>query len=187
MAGSRSTISVDLTSAGRRPAARRVGVPHDVSPGRAPDKCQGSLMSGQRIFISGGGRGGWEGAGAWPGEDLAECYARAGWSVCIGDLDVARCAEALTAIRQHAPRSYALPCDVTREADLQAAADWLQGNWQGVDVVVNNAGVAQMGGIDEATLAEWQWIVDINLLGLVRGCRGFAPLLRAHGGGRIGD
>jgi NAD(P)-dependent dehydrogenase (short-subunit alcohol dehydrogenase family) len=134
-------------------------------------------MSGQRIFITGGAGG--------LGKALAECYARAGWSVCIGDLDVARCAEALTAIRQHAPRSYALACDVTREADLQAAADWLQGNWQGVDVVVNNAGVAQMGGIDEATLADWQWIVDINLLGVVRGCRVFAPLLRAQGGGRV--
>ena len=94
-----------------------------------------------------------------------------------GDLDVARCAEALAGIRHSAPRAHALSCDVTREEDLQAAADWLKDNWQGVDVVVNNAGVAQMGGIDEATLSDWQWIVDINLLGVVRGCRAFAPLL----------
>ena len=134
-------------------------------------------MGGHRIFITGGAGG--------LGRALAERYARAGWSVCIGDLDVARCAEALTGIRQSAPRSHALSCDVTREEDLQAAADWLKDNWQGVDVVVNNAGVAQMGGIDEATLSDWQWIVDINLLGVVRGCRAFAPLLRAQGGGRI--
>ncbi|HEY8052122.1 MAG TPA: SDR family oxidoreductase [Steroidobacteraceae bacterium] len=134
-------------------------------------------MGGQRIFITGGAGG--------LGRALAECYARAGWDVCIGDLDVARCAETLAAIRQHAPRSQALACDVTREEDLQAAAAWLKDNWQGVDVVVNNAGVAQMGGIEEATPADWQWIVDINLLGVVRGCRVFVPLLRAQGGGWI--
>jgi NAD(P)-dependent dehydrogenase (short-subunit alcohol dehydrogenase family) len=52
-----------------------------------------------------------------------------------------------------------------------------------VDVVVNNAGVAQMGGIADVSLADWQWIVDINLLGVVRGCKVFTPLFRRQGGG----
>ena len=136
-------------------------------------------MSGQvrRIFITGGASG--------LGRALAERYARDGWRVCIGDLDVARCADALAAIRTSAPAAHAVACDVTREADLQAAADWLQREWGGVDVVVNNAGVAQMGGIAETTLDDWQWIIDINLLGVVRGCKVFAPLLRQQGGGQL--
>ncbi|GAB1407159.1 SDR family oxidoreductase [Thermomonas brevis] len=135
------------------------------------------IGAGKRIFITGGASG--------LGRALAERYARDGWRVCIGDLDVERCADALAAIRTHAAAAQALACDVTREADLQAAADWLQREWGGVDVMVNNAGVAQMGGIAETTLDDWQWIVDINLLGVVRGCKVFAPLLRAQGGGQL--
>ena len=134
-------------------------------------------MSGKRIFITGGASG--------LGRALAERHARAGWKVCIGDLDAERCADALAAIRAHSPQSHALACDVTREDALQAAADWLQREWGGVDVVVNNAGVAQMGGIGETTLEDWQWAVDINLLGVVRGCKVFAPVLKAQGGGQL--
>jgi NAD(P)-dependent dehydrogenase (short-subunit alcohol dehydrogenase family) len=134
-------------------------------------------MGGRRIFITGGASG--------LGRALAERHARAGWRVCIGDLDVARCADALATIRAHSPGSHALACDVTREEDLQAAADWLRRVWGGVDVVVNNAGVAQMGGIAETSLADWQWAMDINVLGVVRGCKVFAPLLKAQGGGQL--
>ena len=136
-----------------------------------------AASAGKRIFITGGASG--------LGRALAERYARAGWRVCIGDLDVERCADALAAIRVHSPHSQALACDVTREDALQAAADWLQREWGGVDVVINNAGVAQMGGIAETTLDDWRWAVDINLLGVVRGCKVFAPLLRTQGGGQL--
>ena len=135
-------------------------------------------MGGKRIFITGGACG--------LGRALAERHARAGWRVCIGDLDAERCADALAAIRAHSPLSHALACDVTREEDLQAAADWLQNEWGGVDVVVNNAGVAQMGGIVETSLADWQWAMDINVLGVVRGCKVFVPLLRAMKKGEPG-
>ncbi|MFZ5563000.1 MAG: SDR family oxidoreductase, partial [Thermodesulfobacteriota bacterium] len=76
-------------------------------------------------------------------------------------------------------------CDVTRESDLQKAADWLEVNWGGVDVVVNNAGVAAAGGIADVPVADWQWILDINLLGVVRGCKVFTPLFRRQGHGRF--
>jgi len=130
-----------------------------------------------RVFITGGASG--------LGRALAERYARAGARVCICDVDDGLGADALAALRALVADAHYLHCDVTREEDLQAAADWLQREWSGVDVVINNAGVAQMGGIDEATLADWHWIVDINLLGVVRGCKVFVPLLRAQGGGRL--
>src|SRR3546814_13789456 len=55
----------------------------------------------------------------------------------------------------------------------------------GVDLLFNNAGVAQSGPIDETTMDDWQWIVDINLLGVVRGCRVFTPLMKTQGSGVI--
>ncbi len=134
-------------------------------------------MSARRVFITGAASG--------LGRALAERYARAGARVCLADIDDVRGAEALAQLQAGGATAHYLHCDVTSEADFEAAADWLRENWGGVDIVVNNAGVAQMGAIDATPLADWRWIVDINLLGVVRGCRAFAPLLRAEGGGTL--
>ena len=75
--------------------------------------------------------------------------------------------------------------DVTSDADWAAARDWVAQEWGGLDVVVNNAGVAAGGRIDRLTMPEWEWILDINLLGVVRGCATFAPMMVAAGSGRI--
>ena len=61
-----------------------------------------AAAAGKRIFITGGASG--------LGRALAERYARAGWRVCIGDLDVERCADALAAIRVHSPQGWARSC-----------------------------------------------------------------------------
>jgi NAD(P)-dependent dehydrogenase (short-subunit alcohol dehydrogenase family) len=132
------------------------------------------VSNGKRIFITGGASG--------LGRALGERYARAGWRVCIGDVNETRAQEALPNL---GPDAHFIRCDVTREEDLVAAASWLEKNWGGVDVVVNNAGVAVSGNIDESSIADWQWIVDINLLGVVRGCRAFVPMLRRQHGGHI--
>jgi NAD(P)-dependent dehydrogenase (short-subunit alcohol dehydrogenase family) len=128
-----------------------------------------------RIFITGGASG--------LGLALAHRYARAGWRVCVGDVNEARGAEAAAELAGQAPDALFLRCDVTREADLQAVAERLTERWGGVDVVVNNAGVAQAGAIDEVTLDDWQWILDVNLLGVVRSCRAFTPLFKRQRSG----
>jgi NAD(P)-dependent dehydrogenase (short-subunit alcohol dehydrogenase family) len=134
-------------------------------------------MSGRRIFITGGASG--------LGRALAERYARDGWRVCIGDVNERRGAETLASLSALGATAHFVRCDVTREADLPAAAAWLEEAWGGVDVVVNNAGVALSGGIAETSLDDWRWIVDVNLLGVVRGCKVFTPLFRRQGGGRF--
>lgn len=131
-------------------------------------------MNKQRVFITGGASG--------LGRALAQRYADAGAQVCIGDVNDARGAETLAALGS---RAHYLHCNVREESDLQAAADWLRAHWHGVDVVINNAGVADAGGIEEMPLADWQWMIDINLLGVVRGCKVFTPLLREGGGGHL--
>lgn len=129
----------------------------------------------QRIFITGGASG--------LGRALAERYAREGWRVCVGDIHAERGADTVLAIERLGGSGHYLQCDVRREADLQAAADWLHLNWGGVDVVVNNAGVATAGGIADLPMRDWEWITDINLLGVARGCKVFTSLFRAQGHG----
>ena len=55
-----------------------------------------------------------------------------------------------------------------------------------VHVVCNNAGVAAAGGIDNISLDNWRWMLDVNLMGVLHGIRSFLPHIRAHGeGGHI--
>ncbi len=127
---------------------------------------------GRRVFVTGGASG--------LGRELALRFAAAGWRVAIGDVNEGRAAETGAAL---GPGALVLRCDVTREEDLAAAAARLEERWGGVDVVVNNAGVADAGGIDEVPDERWRWILEVNLLGVVRGCRAFTPLFRRQGRG----
>jgi NAD(P)-dependent dehydrogenase (short-subunit alcohol dehydrogenase family) len=130
--------------------------------------------SQRRIFITGGASG--------LGRATALRFAREGWRVAIGDVHDVRGKETQAEL---GPEALFLRCDVTREDDLVDAAAQLEQRWGGVDVVMNNAGVAGAGAIEDVTLADWQWIIDINLLGVVRGCRAFVPMLKRQRSGYI--
>jgi NAD(P)-dependent dehydrogenase (short-subunit alcohol dehydrogenase family) len=75
--------------------------------------------------------------------------------------------------------------DITSDDDWAAALALVEERWSGLDLLVNNAGVAGGGRIDVAGLDEWEWIVGINLLGVVRGCRTFVPMFKRQRSGRI--
>jgi NAD(P)-dependent dehydrogenase (short-subunit alcohol dehydrogenase family) len=78
-----------------------------------------------------------------------------------------------------------LKLDVRRAEDWDAAVAWCEENWGGLDILVNNAGIATGGRIDVETLDEWDRVVDINLMGVVRGCRAFTPLFKQQRSGHI--
>lgn len=78
-----------------------------------------------------------------------------------------------------------LHLDVRSDDDWAAAREWVEREWGGLDVLVNNAGVAGGGRLDVATLDEWQWITEINLFGAVRGTRTFVPTMKAQRSGHI--
>jgi NAD(P)-dependent dehydrogenase (short-subunit alcohol dehydrogenase family) len=134
-------------------------------------------MSAQRVFITGGASG--------LGAAIAQRFAATGAMVCIGDVNDAAGEEARRKLAATAQQAHFLHCDVTNEQDLLDAAAWMRCHWGGVDLVVNNAGVSQVGSIVDTSLADWQWAIDINLLGVVRGCRAFVPQLQEQGGGTI--
>lgn len=78
-----------------------------------------------------------------------------------------------------------LKLDITSDDDWAAALAHVEQTWGGLDVLVNNAGVAGGGRLDVATMDEWQWITEINLFGAVRGTRTFVPMFKRQGSGHI--
>ncbi|MGZ4494185.1 MAG: SDR family NAD(P)-dependent oxidoreductase [Nocardioides sp.] len=78
-----------------------------------------------------------------------------------------------------------LPLDVRSDDDWAAARAWVEERWGGLDVLVNNAGVAGGGRIELTSMADWEWITGINLFGVVRGTRTFVPMLKGQGSGRV--
>ncbi|MEH3054057.1 MAG: SDR family NAD(P)-dependent oxidoreductase [Patulibacter minatonensis] len=149
------------------------------------------------------------GAASGLGLALAEAWAQRGWNVLLTDRDAdaleretTRLAEApVRATRGEEvaerlstrasagglpePRIASLVLDVTDEDDWAAALEWTQQTWGGLDVLVNNAGVATGGRMELASMDDWRWVVDINLLGVVQGCRTFIPSFKAQGSGHI--
>ena len=134
-------------------------------------------MKQRRIFITGGASG--------LGEALSERYAAAQWAVCFGDIHKKRGLALEKAMLQRGHTVKFLPCDVCSESELQKALDWMVTEWGGVDTVVNNAGVAVAGPFHDTPLSDWQWIIDINLLGVVRGCQIFLRQFQKQGFGQI--
>lgn len=78
-----------------------------------------------------------------------------------------------------------LSLDVTSDDDWDAARRHVEQTWGGLDLLVNNAGVAGGGRLDIATLDEWRWITEINLFGAVRGTATFVPGFKAQRSGHI--
>jgi NAD(P)-dependent dehydrogenase (short-subunit alcohol dehydrogenase family) len=70
--------------------------------------------------------------------------------------------------------------DVSRRADVQALADRAFTQWGAVHVLCNNAGVAVHGGLESATHADWQWLIGVNLWGVIHGIEAFVPRMIAQ-------
>jgi len=79
----------------------------------------------------------------------------------------------------------AVRCDVARIEDVEALAAAAERALGGVDLVVNNAGVAVAGPVGEVPLDDWRWIMGVNLWGVIYGCHVFAPRLKKQGRGHI--
>lgn len=126
------------------------------------------------------------GAASGLGRALALAWARRGARLAIADVNTARGLETLEqCLAAGAAEAIFRVLDVTRDADFAETADWARNAWGGMDVVVNNAGVAGGGRFETITEADWNWMLDINLLGVVRGCRAFTPLFKAQASGQF--
>jgi NAD(P)-dependent dehydrogenase (short-subunit alcohol dehydrogenase family) len=125
------------------------------------------------------------GAGSGIGRATAMAFAARGAKVIVTDRDDARSEAVTQEIVDAGGIAVAHPCDVTDTAQLEAVRDLADRRFGGVDIVMNNVGVIAMGPPETLPLAEWQRVVDVNLLSVVRSNLTFLPGLIERGKGHV--
>lgn len=132
-------------------------------------------LAGKTAFITGGASG--------LGLAMAHAFGEAGMNVMLADIEEAPLAAAVADLEQRQVKVASVLCDVTERAALEAAAAETVKVFGKVHLVCNNAGVGAGGVIGTVSPADWQWVVDVNLMGVVYGMEAFLPHIRAHGEG----
>jgi NAD(P)-dependent dehydrogenase (short-subunit alcohol dehydrogenase family) len=125
------------------------------------------------------------GAASGMGLAMAQSFAGAGMAVVMADIEATRLQSAVDALTAAGHRAIGVPTDVSSEAQIQALAEAALDTYGAVHVVCNNAGIGIGGAVDEMSLDDWRWTIDVDLWSVVYGVRTFLPLLKAQGEGHI--
>src|SRR5215468_11244535 len=123
------------------------------------------------------------GAGSGIGRATALGFAANGATIVAADLDLAAATSASELITARGGTAHARQVDVSAAADMERFASWVRTELGVPDVVVNNAGIAIVGPLLAHTEEDWQRIIGVNLLGVVRGCRLFGTQMAERGRG----
>jgi len=117
---------------------------------------------------------------------LGERCAAKGMRVALLDRDGERAgAEANALEKAHGVEAVGLAVDVADAGAVDTAASVVAERFGGADLVVSNVGVQLFGPVERLTDAEWQWVMDVNVVGSARVARAFLPLLRRATAGRL--
>jgi NAD(P)-dependent dehydrogenase (short-subunit alcohol dehydrogenase family) len=124
------------------------------------------------------------GAASGIGLALAERFAAEGMKVVMADIEGPALASAAEGLRKTGAALLATRVDVASPEDVERLARETYAAFGAAHVLCNNAGVAVLGAVHEHTLADWQWVINVNLWGVIHGVRAFLP--RMLGGGDEG-
>ena len=126
-------------------------------------------------FITGGASG--------IGLAMAGAFGAEGMAVMLADIEPDALLQAVEGLREKQIRAEGLIVDVTGREAVRAAAHETVARLGKVHVVCNNAGVGAGGPIGTVPARDWDWVVDVNLKGVVYGVEAFTPILEAQGEG----
>ena len=133
---------------------------------------------GRTAVITGGGGG--------IGRALAVAFAREGMNVVIGEVDMDAAAGTVAAVEEHGVRAIAVQNDVSDRASMQALADATNDAFGGCHILCNNAGVVTFKLAQDMTEDDWDWVLGVDLYGVIYGIQAFLPGMVAAGeGGHI--
>lgn len=136
-----------------------------------------SLPTQPRVVITGAGSG----LGRALCLELAKRRAR----LVVSDINAATAEETAALVKAAGGEALVVPCDVTRAEQVESLAQAAFAALGGVDLLVNNAGVASGGEVGQLPLEAWRFVLDVNLWGVIHGCHAFVPRLRQQGSGHV--
>jgi NAD(P)-dependent dehydrogenase (short-subunit alcohol dehydrogenase family) len=135
-------------------------------------------FNGRTAFVTGGASG--------IGLALGQAFAKEGMKVMLADVETGALEQAVAGLRDAGADVRGIHCDVADAGSVERAAQAAFEAFGHVHVVCNNAGVAAAGGIDNISVDNWRWVIDVNLMGVLHGIKSFLPHIREHGeGGHI--
>jgi NAD(P)-dependent dehydrogenase (short-subunit alcohol dehydrogenase family) len=127
------------------------------------------------------------GAGSGIGAGIALALGQAGMNVAVADIRKEAAEETRRQLQAQGGNAIAIEIDVSDPESVAAAGQATEQAFGRLHLAVNNAGVAMHGTTLEATsLADWDWVMGVNIRGVIHGIHSFLPLIRKHGeGGHI--
>jgi NAD(P)-dependent dehydrogenase (short-subunit alcohol dehydrogenase family) len=129
-------------------------------------------LTGKVAVVTGGGNG--------IGRALAEAFAREGMKVVVADIEEAAARDVADGITCGGGEALAVRVDVSDLASVQALAEAAFRRFGRVHVLCNNAGVGLWGGLETMTHEDWQWVLGVNLWGVIHGLEAFLPRMIAQ-------
>jgi NAD(P)-dependent dehydrogenase (short-subunit alcohol dehydrogenase family) len=124
------------------------------------------------------------GAGSGLGAAMVAQFASHGMAMVALDIDGARVEEVACAVRDDGGRAVAMRVDVADADALSAAAILAEETFGGCNILCANVGVQQFGAIDTLTEQDWRWVLEVNVMGVIRTVTAFLPLIRRTAGDR---
>jgi NADP-dependent 3-hydroxy acid dehydrogenase YdfG len=125
------------------------------------------------------------GAASGLGYALCEALAADAWTIGMADLRADALESAAARLRDQGARVIPFVLDVTDRIKYRKTAEDFIAQAGGIDLLVNNAGVAVAGPVGEVPLEDWDWLMSINLMGVVNGCHFFVPHFKRQRSGHI--
>ncbi|MBO1751655.1 SDR family oxidoreductase [Actinotalea sp. BY-33] len=125
------------------------------------------------------------GASSGIGAATAVALAAEGHAVVLGARRADRLDGLVAEIRAAGGTAAAVHLDVTNRADLQRAVAHAVTTFGSLDVLVNNAGVMPLSALSEGKVEEWDWMIDVNLRGVLHGIAAAEPVMRRQGWGHV--
>ena len=102
--------------------------------------------------------------------------------VAVADVDVAGAEKVAADVRAAGRRALAVPTDVSKLASVEALAARTYDELGGCHVLCNNAGVLLLGGLESRSIKDWEWVLGVNLWGVIHGVQAFVPRMLAQPG-----